>query len=153
MPLTSKTETFTVESYEVSVSQATDGLRRIVTLTSPDLSHGIRFKATLLFFKTNFASPSVGHANNLGGTNFNPRSVTAWGDNTLFDSFYAVLSTEAPVTFEFTYEIDSASPNEDQKDVRDYRLFSGKETPGDFEKTTRFTLVNGLQPAPAGSGE
>jgi hypothetical protein len=153
MPITVKTGKFTVESYEVSVSQTTDGLRRTVSLTSPDLSHGIRYKAVLLFFKTNFASPSVGHANNLGGANFDPRSITAWGDNTLFDSFYAILSTESPVTFEFTYEIDSAMPNEDQKELTSYRLFSGKETPGDFEKASRFIVANGLQPVLAGDGQ
>lgn len=153
MPITVKTEKFTVESYEVSVSQSTDGLRRTVSLTSPDLSHGIRYKAVLLFFKTNFASPNVGHANNLNGANFNPRSITAWGDNTLFDSFYAILSTESPVTFEFDYRIDSAAPNEDEKDLTTYRLFSGKETPGDFEKVSRFIIANGLQPTPTGDGQ
>ncbi|QJD79773.1 hypothetical protein [Spirosoma rhododendri] len=153
MPITVKTEKFTVESYEVSVSQATDGLRRTVSLTSPDLSHGIRFNAVILFFKTNFAQPSVGHANNLAGANFDPRSLTLWGDNTLFDGLYAVLSTEAPLTFEFTYEVDSALPNEDQKDVTSYRLFSGRGTPGDFEKPTRLSVLTNLQPALTGDSQ
>lgn len=153
MPITVKTEKFTVESYEVSVSQATDGLRRTLSLTSPDLSHGIRYKAVLLFFKTNFSQSGIGHANNLGGANFNPRSITAWGDNTLFDSFYAVLCTEAPVTFEFTYQVDSAALNEDEKDLTSYRLFSGKETPGDFEKAAKFVVFNGAQPVPTSDGQ
>ena len=142
MPVTTKVVQFTVESYDVSISQGSDGIRRIINLLSTDQSHGIRFKVKILFWKTNFIAPSVGQINNLDGANFNARELMAWGDNALFDSFYATLSTESPVTFEFTYGIDSQNPKEDPKDVQSYRLFTGKEVPGDFEKT--FTVFSKL---------
>ncbi|WP_192579046.1 hypothetical protein [Fibrisoma limi] len=144
MPITIKTASFTVESYDVTVNQATDGNRRVIHLTSPDLSHGIRFKAWILFFKTNFSgSASARHVNNLEGTNFDPRQITVWGDPSLFDGFYAVLNSESPVTFSFDYEVGSSQPNEDQKDIRSYQLFTSKETPGDFEQKFR-TVFQGL---------
>ena len=137
MPITIKNDQFVVESYTASASQSTDAPRRVLTLTSPNLSHGIRIKVTILFFKTNFSGPSsVGHINNVGGFNFDPIVITAWGEPSLFDTLYNMLVAEKPITFTYQYSVDSADTSTGPKEysLNTYGLQTGTELPGDYEK-------------------
>lgn len=154
MPITIKSDKFIVESYTASASQSTDAPRRFITLTSPDLSHGIRVKVTILFFKTNFSPQGVGHVGNVGGFNFDPIVITAWGEPSLFDSMYAMLVAEKPLTFAYDYSVDSADPTGAKKDIplTTYSLSTGTELPGDYEKDVfiKFPLLQNAT-TPGGS--
>jgi hypothetical protein len=122
---------FEIESYKVSVNQTLEGNQKTIRILSPDLSHGIRFDATLLFLSKNpyQQQGSLGQVSNLGGTNFNPIGLATWFESQSFDGFYQILSSEKPVFFTFSYEKDG-----NLGDIVQARLSTNSEQPGDFEK-------------------
>lgn len=131
---TIKSDKFTVKSYKLWTSQGSDMVRRTIELVSGDIGHGIYFKVILVSLPKNVYGPEVGQMDNYQATNFNPVSIAAWIDPLVFDSFYAVLSGESPVTFRFEYVVDPAKPNDTFKAIWSVSLTTGTETPGDYEK-------------------
>ena len=110
-------------------------IRRTIDLVSETMVHGIIVKVSLLSFPKNVFGPDrLGQMQNFGAPNTKPVDIAAWIDPSAFDAFYAVLSSESPLTFVFEYIIDPANPKNTDKDIWSVRLQTGSESPGDFEK-------------------
>lgn len=119
---------FVVESYKVQVIQKPGGPERTLSLTSPPSSKGIRTKATILFQKTNpFGSI-------IGAVETTSIELVAWSDPALFNSLYALLVNEKPVTGTYEYETDAANPKNTSWNLKSVGLRVDTEMPGDFEK-------------------
>ena len=138
---------FAIESYRVKIDQHLTGNGRFINLTSPDLGHGIRYKAIILFVDQNpFASQGhMGMIRNFGALNFDPVSVVAWFSESYFAGFYQVLSTEKPVTLKLTYADTSETTT---KDIRWASLFTGVEYPGDYEELNAMLPAGLVLPLP-----
>ncbi|AQG79288.1 hypothetical protein [Spirosoma montaniterrae] len=125
----------TVKSYKVTTSQQAGQATRVIELVSDFMTNSSVVKATLLSFPKNVYGPgSVGQVGNYPPQSLKPVDLAAWIDPSAFDSFYAVLSNEKPVTLLFEYAADPANPNSPVKNIRAVGFKTGPETPGDFEK-------------------
>ncbi len=129
-----KTLKFEIETYTVRVNQSGSENTNVINLVSTDQSHGIRYKATVLFFPKNPYAPETGQMKNLGGVNLEPISLAAFVDRSAFAGFYQVLSSEKPVSLEVEYEDDPSDPKSSFKYINRISLLTGDESPGDFEK-------------------
>lgn len=144
-----KTSQFAIESYKVILTQHSNQNSRELLLVSPDLSHGIRYKATVQFDSSpnSYAKwNGVGIALNLGGANTDPIELTISCHSDLFDGFYQVLSNEKPVYLFFAYDNwpEDPNPQSTKKLIVLIQLLTDSELPGDFESRSRFIT---LQPA------
>ncbi|MBC3783878.1 hypothetical protein [Spirosoma utsteinense] len=129
-----KSVKFEIETYTVQLDQNATQNSFVLQLVSPDQSHGIRYKATVLFFPKNPYAPNIGQIGNLGGLNFNPISLAIFFDRSVFAGFYQVLSSEKPVSLQVQYEDDPSDPKSTFKFITAATLLTGVEMPGDFEK-------------------
>lgn len=129
------TEKFIVKSYQLWSSGTDTGITRQINLVSESVHETIFFDVTLISMPKNPWNGRIGIVTNFGAANFDPIPIVAWVDPNLFDSFYAVLSGESPVSFSFEYMIDPAKPNSTSNKLRSVSLKTGVEEPGDFEKT------------------
>jgi hypothetical protein len=125
---------FEIETYSVQLSQSTNQYSSVLQLVSPAQSHGIRYKATVLFFPKNPYAPNVGQMSNLGGLNFDPIGLAISFNQSAFSGFYQVLSSEKPVSLQVQYEDDPSDPKSTFKFITSATLLTGVESPGDFEK-------------------
>lgn len=133
---------FQIESYKVIVEQNHLENRQKITLTSPDLSHGIRMRATLVFGQSNFYKTwkGIGQITNVGGANFDGSDLTLFCDLSLFGGFYHVLNAEKPVYLNYWYD---NLPNTDPKTsntklILSMSLTTDTELPGDADKDPLF---------------
>ncbi|MCK8494145.1 MULTISPECIES: hypothetical protein [Spirosoma] len=126
---------FQIESYQVFVTQNFQSFSRTIKLVSPDLSHGIRVRATLFFQEANAFQKwnGIGKATNVGGTNFDGSDFQIVCNPALFDGFYQVLVSEKPVYLAYIYENWPDEPNGTTKLLRQVTLKTDSELPGDFE--------------------
>jgi hypothetical protein len=129
-----KSVKFEIETYTVQLTQNTTQHSSVIQLVSPDQSHGIRYKATILFFPKNPYAPNVGQMSNLGGTNFDPINLAISFERSALAGFYQVLSSEKPVSLQVLYEDDPSDPKSTFKFITSATLLTGVESPGDFEK-------------------
>jgi hypothetical protein len=135
-------EKFQIESYKVDIQQFDSAYSCLITLVSPDLSHGIRHRANVVFIPKNNFSPNVGAAANVGGQNFNGIQVAVWFSQNALATFYQVLSTEKPVYLQFDYKDAPGSPNGTNKIITSASLLTDSEFPGDHEKAMLIPFPN-----------
>ena len=138
---------FAIESYKVKIDQHRTGNGRFINLTSPDLGHGIRYKAQILFVDQNpFKSQGyIGMMSNFSALNYDPVNVVVWFHESYFSGFYQVLSTEKPVTLKLYYDDTSETTT---KDIRWASLYTGVEYPGDYEELNAMLPAGLVLPLP-----
>jgi len=144
-----KSDKFVIESYKVTAVQTALETRYHLSLVSPDLSHGIRTRALLIFTSTTSLFKQwkgIGMAENVGGANFDGINMTISCDFNLFDGFYAILSTEKPVYLLFWYDnLPNSDPNGTSKMVLSIELSTDSERPGDHEVAQKFITFQPLE--------
>ncbi|AUD00845.1 hypothetical protein [Spirosoma pollinicola] len=126
---------FQIESYQVYVTQGRTDFNRSIKLTSPDLSHGIRVRASVFFQDSNLFQKwkGVGKITNVGGENFDGSDIQVVCNPSLFDGFYQVLSSEKPVYLSYVYENWPEEPKGTTKLITQVTLKTDTEMPGDYE--------------------
>lgn len=123
------TMTFTVETYTVVTSQsgtASSGSWRVITMISPDLSHGIRNRASVYFFE---APASTGVVTNVDQPNYNGLSVYAYGRKEDFATWYDLLRNEKPLSFVCAYDGADFDPSQATRSIYWFQLFTGQQEP------------------------
>lgn len=121
--------TFTVETYTVVTSQsgtASSGSWRVLTLTSPDLAHGIRNRASVYFFET---PPAPGTVTNVDQPNLNGLSIYAYARKEDFTTWYDLLRNEKPMSFVCAYDGPNFDPSQPTRSLYWFQLFTGQQEP------------------------
>jgi hypothetical protein len=131
MPLLS----FEVESYTLLTSQAgitPNGAWRNVVLTSRDLSHGIRNRASVYFFANGPGAGPLGVVTNVDQPNYSGIAAYAYLFKVDFAEWYDILRNEAPLTCVFGYTGPDFDPSQPVRQLSWIQLFTGQpEPPGE----------------------
>ncbi len=126
---------FDVETYTVSVATSTgDTAQPRLVMTSPDLTHGIRHRLTILFEstpKTFRDEKAVGYATNVGGANYDGINVLCWMSPSMFDEVYDMVRNESPIKVVFSHKDLPKAPTSTTKFVRHLRVGTDDEVPGE----------------------
>src|SRR5215210_5612850 len=124
---------FDVESYTVLTTQAghaASGAWRHIGLTSRDLSHGIRNRASVYFFQT--PPSTLGTVVNVDQPNFNGLTAYAYCWKADFAEWYDMLRNERPLTCLFGYAGAEYDPNQPSRVLSFIQLYTGQpEPPGE----------------------
>ena len=148
---------FEVESYTVLTTQsgaAATGAWRNLSLTSPDLSHGIRIRASIYFFPN--GSSTLGVVTNVDQANFNGLSAYAYCHKADFAEWYDMLRNERPLRCAFAYSGPEYDPNQPSRELYWIQLFTGtQEPPGEGAEEVQAMLfpASVLESARASSSE
>jgi len=122
--------TFTVESYTVLTTQTgvgAGGAWRHLLLTSPNLSHGIRNRASIYFFES--GPTTLGIVYNVDQPNFNGLTAYAYCRKPDFAEWYDMLRNEAPLTCTFAYAGPDYDPNQSTRELWWIQLYTGQQEP------------------------
>ena len=122
--------TFDVESYTVLTTQAgnaANGAWRHISLTSPDLSHGIRNRASVFFFAT--GSSTLGVVYNVDQPNFDGLTAYAYCWKVDFGEWYDMLRNETPLRCTFAYAGPDYDPNQPRRELWWIQLYTGQQEP------------------------
>jgi hypothetical protein len=122
--------TFDVESYTVLTTQsgnAANGAWRHLALTSPDLSHGIRNRASVYFFSG--GSASLGVVYNVDQPNFNGLTAYAYCHKADFGEWYDMVRNERPLKCVYAYAGPDYDPNQPTRELYWIQMFTGTQEP------------------------
>jgi hypothetical protein len=122
--------TFDVESYTVLTTQsgnAASGAWRLITLTSPDLSHGIRNRASVYFFPS--GSNTLGVVSNVDQPNYNGLTAYAYCWKADFAEWYDILRNERPLKCTYGYAGPDYDPNQASRALWSIQLYTGQQEP------------------------
>ncbi len=126
---------FEVETYTVSITaSSSDSAQPRMLLVSPDLAHGIRNRANLIFEPTPqgfIDNNSNGYATNVGGANFDGITIVAWMSSGVFDDVYDLIRNESPVRVVFHYKDIPGNPSSTTKYLTSIRVGTEAEVPGE----------------------
>jgi hypothetical protein len=136
------TMTFEVESYTVLTTQSgisSAGAWRNISLTSPDLSHGIRNRASVFFFEN--PTGTLGVVNNVDQPNFNGLTAYAYCRKADFVDWYDMLRNEKPLKFTCAYAGPDFDPNQPSRELWWVQLYTGtQEPPGEGAEAVQAKL-------------
>ena len=121
---------FEVESYTVLTTQSgatAAGAWRHLSLTSPDLSHGIRIRVSIYFFPN--GSSTLGVVTNVDQPNFNGLSAYAYCHKADFAEWYDMLRNERPLRCLFGYAGPEYDPNQPSRTLHWIQLMTGTQEP------------------------
>jgi hypothetical protein len=116
---------FEIESYTLRVARNRSVPFARIRLSSPEMAHGITNTASLYYFPT--YSELNGSVRNVGGANFDGRSIFAQIPYEDFDRHYHVVQTESPLNLVYYYE----SSDSTTKPLSFVSIESGTEVPGE----------------------
>jgi hypothetical protein len=137
--------TFDVESYTVLTTQSGNtpsGAWRNISLTSPDLSHGIRNRASIFFFES--GSTTLGVVTNVNQPNFNGLTAYAYCRKPDFAEWYDMLRNEKPLKCTFAYAGPEYDPNQPTRELWWIQLYTGQqEPPGEGPEEVQANLFSG----------
>lgn len=137
--------TFDVESYTVLTNQqgnTLSGAWRNIVLTSPDLSHGIRHRASLFFFES--GSATLGAVTNVDQPNFDGLTAHAFCRKPDFAEWYDILRNEKPLKCAFGYSGPEYDPNQPRRELYWIQLYTGQqEPPGEGPEEVLARLFSG----------
>jgi hypothetical protein len=122
--------TFDVESYTVLATQSgntTSGAWRHIGLRSPDLSHGIRHRASIFFFES--GSGTLGVVTNVDQPNFDGLTAYAYFRKPDFAEWYDILRNERPLKCTFAYAGPENDPNQPRRELSWIQLYTGQQEP------------------------
>ncbi len=139
---------FEVETYKVSVAaNVNDSAQPRLFMVSPDLSHGIRNRATILFESVTSGlrtHNAIGVVTNVGGLNFNGINVIAWMSPSMFDEVYDIVRNEEPITVTYTYKDVPDQPSSTTKYLTSIKIGTDDELPGEGSPDTDVSSLESL---------
>ena len=122
--------TFEVESYTVLATQAgntANGAWRNLYLTSPNLGHGIRSRASVYFFEG--GSTTLGVVVNVDQPNYNGLTAYSYCRKADFADWYDMLRNERPVNCTCHYAGPDYDPNQPNRQLSSIQLYTGAQEP------------------------
>jgi len=96
-------------------------------LTSPDLAHGIRYRASIYFFEA--GSATLGVVTNVDQPNFLGVSAYAYCRKPDFAEWYDILRNESPLKCTFAYAGPDYDPNQPRRELWWIQLYTGQQEP------------------------
>ncbi len=126
---------FEIETYSVTCGEGGfdwfPTIDRRIYVESPDLSHGIRYRASLEFGSKPAAWENLGVALNVGGLNFNGVTMFVFLPPDRYAHIYDILRSEKPVRLLYSLRDLPGNPGSTTKYITRAAVGSGPELPGE----------------------
>lgn len=126
---------FEIETYTVTCCEGGFGffppIDRRIYVESPDLSHGVRYRASLEFGPRPAAWENIGVALNVDGSNFNGITMFVFLPPDRYAHIYDILRSEKPVRLLYSLRDLPANPDGTTKYITRAAVGSGLEVPGE----------------------
>jgi hypothetical protein len=126
---------FEIETYSIPCGEGGFGrfptIDRRIYVESPDLSHGIRFRASLEFGPPPASWENMGVALNVGGRNFNGVTMVVFLPPDRYAHVYDILRSEKPVHLLYRLCDLPSNPGGTTKYITRAAVGSAPELPGE----------------------